>query len=251
MPYSPYLFLPLPTMQSLTSTGMMDQLASIGVEFDEKALQRLFGKQVRHYESLAPPKKKISFAIDQVDLPNRPLRPWALGAINRATNPLYVLAGKKARTPGLYKQIKGEKPQFLVSTNEKIHSSVRVRLKCKGLGLDDCAVWEAEALKKWKLVRKGGPSSSASGNGNLSSNSSSVNGNGKASEVQTWGPPLEEQEDVGEAGRWEWVYVGPERKAPPVRRMEEERLGPYERYWLKLAGGAPNAYHFADACEHD
>lgn len=231
---------------------MMDQLASVGVEFDEKALERLFGKQVHHYESLAPPKKKIFFAIEQVDLPNRPLRPWALGAINRATNPLYVLAGKRARTPGLYKQMNGDRPQFLIATNEKIHPSVRVRLKCKGLGLNDGAVWKAKALKKWKLVRVGESSSGASGNGNgRSSKSSSVDGNGSANEVETWGPPLEEQEDVGGAGRWEWVYVGPERKAPPVRRMEEERLGPYERYWLKLAGGAPNAYHFADACEHD
>lgn len=230
----------------------MDQLASIGVEFDERALERLFGKQVRHYESLPPPKKKIFYALEHIDLPNRPIRPWALGAINRATNPLYALAGKSARTPGLYRQIKGTKPEFLVSTNEKIHSSVRVRLRCKGLGLDDCAVWEAEALKRWKLVRNRDLSSGASENGNgVGSQTSSVSGNGKAREVQTWGPPLEEQEDVGDAGRWTWVYSGPERKAPPVRRMEEESMGPYERYWLKLAGGAPNAYHFADGCDHD
>lgn len=235
---------------------MMDQLASIGVEFDEKSLERLFNKQTRHYESLAPPKKRMSFAVDQVDLPNRPLRPWALGAINGATNPLYALAGKKARTPGLYKQVNskahGVKPEFLVATNEKIHASVRVRLRCKGLGLNDSAVWEAEALKKWKLVRTGELSSGASGNGSgVDSRTSSVSGKGKAREIQTWGPPLEEQEDVGDVGRWTWVYVGRERKAPPIRRMEEEGMGPYERYWLKLAGGAPNAYHFADACEHD
>ena len=227
---------------------MMDQLASVGVEFDEKSLERLFSKQVRHYESLKPPKKERAFAVEEIHIPNRPLRPWALGAINRASNPLYVLAGKKARTPGLYRQVESKthtlRTEFLVGTNETIHSSVRVRLACKGLGLNDGAVWQAEALKKWKLVRKKEASAA------VGEKSNGPDGAGKAREAIGWGPSLEEQEEVTDAGGWSWEYIGPESEAPPARRMEEERMGPYERYWLKLAGGSPSAYHFASSCTH-
>lgn len=228
---------------------MMDQLASVGVEFDEKSLERLFNKQVRHYRSLTLPKKGRSFAVDEIHIPNWPLRPWALGAINRASNPLYALAGKKIRTPGLYRQVESKthtiRTEFLIGTNETIHSSVRVRLACQGLGLNDCAVWKAEALEKWKLVRNKKASN------DVGEKVNSVDGDGEAREAITWGPPVEEQEDVTDAGGWAWKYVGPESEAPPVRRMEEERMGPYERYWLKLAGGTPNAYHFAGSCTHD
>lgn len=218
----------------------MDQLSSIGVEFDEKSLDRLFKKQRHHYETLTPAKNAKPFAVDAIHIPNRPFRPWALGAINKASNPLYVLAGNRARTPGLYRQVEckthAQKAEFLHDTNEKIHASVRVRLLCKGLGLDDCAVWEAEALKKWKLKRN-------------KESSKSVDEDNK--QVDTWGPPLEEQEDVPDAGHWSWVYIGKENEAPPTRIMLEERLGPYERYFLKLSGGSPNAYHFASTCEHE
>ncbi|SPN98373.1 uncharacterized protein DNG_01418 [Cephalotrichum gorgonifer] len=239
---------------NITLAWMMDQLASIGVEFDEKSLQRLFNKQINHYKTLVPPKKEKPFAVDQIHLPNKPIRPWALGSIHRATNPLYTLAGKAPRTPGLYKQIDGKtnttKAEFLLDTNERIHASVRVRLACRGLGLDDGAVWEAEALKKWKLVRTKGSLHGTNGAGNQQNGGSNgANGNGKAKEIQTWGPPAEEQEVISDEGGWEWEYAGPERDAPPVKRMAEAKMGPYEKYWLKLAGGSPNAYHFAAARE--
>lgn len=227
----------------------MDQLASVGVEFDEKSLVRLFHKQVHHYKSLVPPKKERPFAVDEILLENRPLRPWALGAINRASNPLYALAGKIVRTPGLNRQVESRthnvRTEFLLHTNETIHSSVRVRLACKGLGLDDGSVWEAEALKKWKLVRNEKASNGAREEIN------GPDGEGEARGEITWGPSLDEQEDVTDAGGWHWEYVGKESDAPPERKMEEERMGPYERYWLKLAGGTPNAYHFAGTCTHD
>ncbi len=43
---------------------------------------------------------------------------------------------------------------FLEDTNERIHSSVRIRLALEGLGLDDAAKWEAPALKgRWRLKK--------------------------------------------------------------------------------------------------
>ncbi|PKS11922.1 hypothetical protein jhhlp_001217 [Lomentospora prolificans] len=240
---------------NLSLAWMMDQLASVGVEFDEKALEKVFTRQVQHYDSLAKSsssskrkKEQLLWAVEQIHRANHPRRPWGLGEIKRASNPLYALAGKKARTPGLYKQVDAKtnqpKKDFLMDTNERIHPSVRVRLLCKGLGLDDAAVWEAEALKKWKLKRV---DHSANGSANGNGVAGVANGNAQAvgGEEEWWGPLRAEQEDIKDAGQWVWQYVGPESEAPPVRVMAEERLGPYERYFLKLSGGTPNAYKWA------
>lgn len=236
---------------------MMDQLASVGVEFDEKSLEKIFTRQVQHYDSLAKPspsstpsssfsrkKEQILWAVEQIHSPNHPRRPWGLGEIKRASNPLYALAGKKARTPGLYHEVDAKtnqpKKEFLLDTNERIHPSVRVRLACKGLGLDDQGVWEAESLKKWKLVRV---NPGAANNGGT--NGIDANGNAVPETTEWWGPTKVEQEDIKDAGLWAWDYVGPSGDAPPVRRLMEERLGPYERYFLKLSGGTPNSYQWA------
>ena len=40
--------------------------------------------------------------------------------------------------------------------------------------------------------------------------------------------------------------AAPEAEAPPQRTMVEEVLGPYERYLLRLSGGEPNVYRFAE-----
>lgn len=44
-------------------------------------------------------------------------------------------------------------PEFLEDTNERIHPSVRVRLACEGLGLNDSDVWNCPSLLRVSSVR--------------------------------------------------------------------------------------------------
>ncbi|CAI4211490.1 unnamed protein product [Parascedosporium putredinis] len=195
---------------NITLAWMMDQLASVGVEFDEKSLEKIFNRQVEYYDTTAKESPSIK----------------------STSSALYVLAGQKNRTPGVYRKTDPKTglptKEFLVDTNERIHPCVRVRLCCKGLGLNDSAVWDPEPLKKWKLKRVGAATATA------------ANGNGKADAVvkvealggnEAWGPSKTEQEDIKDAGQWAWQYNGTEADAPPVKTLMEEKLGPYERYF--------------------
>ena len=45
---------------------------------------------------------------------------------------------------------------FLSDTSEHVHSCVRTRLACRGLGLDDQDVWQLRSLRYCWLTRVGG-----------------------------------------------------------------------------------------------
>ncbi|UKZ77713.1 hypothetical protein TrVFT333_005437 [Trichoderma virens FT-333] len=135
---------------------MMDQMASVGVEFDLSCLERVAQKTIGYYKNLPTTKKKsLKWAVDPIYSSNQPVRPWALGAINKAGSFIYKLSGFEDRTPGLYKRTDPKTDRdtniFLQDTNERIHSSARVRLACKGLGLDDKSVWTCPSLSNWQL----------------------------------------------------------------------------------------------------
>ncbi|KAH7209085.1 hypothetical protein DER44DRAFT_863532 [Fusarium oxysporum] len=238
-------------MSNITLAWMMDQLASIGVEFDLPALERCFFQNFKFYHK-TPSKlsiksrkrrektKKRQWAINPIYENNRPFRPWGLGTISKAPGLLYKLSGQTVRTPGLYRptdrQSKCDKSRYLLDTNERIHSSVRIRLACKGLGLNDEHVWDCPALlSNWKLKRT----------------------REKYSDPVPFQPgwcPNGGKDHMGHPndwskGRWVWEYVGNESDGPKETRqriMVEEPLGPYERYLLNLSAGSPNVYHFAD-----
>lgn len=222
---------------------MMDQLASVGVEFDDRGLWRLFQRNVDYYET-QPILAKPPWACKVIYETNRPMRPWGLEALKKASSFIYVLSGQITRTPGLYKQVdrktNRERDTFLRETNERIHSSVRVRLACDGLGIDDKAIWECPALlKNWypaksrKEYRDPTPTHS----------------DGEEHE--------REREEVTDSNnqemeRWVWKYCGPEKDAPPsaaARIMVEDVPGPYERYLQELAGGNPNSCLFAEGVD--
>ena len=77
-------------------------------------------------------------------------RPWALGQIRMPTSGLQLAAGKAVRRPGMGLRVdpvdNEDTEEPLLRTAERIHSSVRVRLACGGLGLDDKAVWPCRSL---------------------------------------------------------------------------------------------------------
>ncbi|KAF4979649.1 hypothetical protein FZEAL_4206 [Fusarium zealandicum] len=238
-----------------TLAWMMDQLASVGVEFNLPSLERYFQQTANFYQTChaetrnkKKEKKKTKdvqkkWAASPIYENNHPFRPWGLGSINKASSLLYKLSGQTARTPGLYRPIdpktKLDESRFLQDTNERIHSTVRIRLACKGLGLNDTSVWDCPALRKgWKLKR------------------TQEKYNDPVPFHPGWDPEGEEdgmgQPNSWSKGRWVWEYVGGESHAPTDKRqriMVEEPLGPYERYLLKLSAGSPNVFHFSDTVE--
>lgn len=202
---------------------MMDQLASVGVEFDDANVERIFSQNAAYYTTLAEAEKKkrskpgLKWAVSAIFDKNSPQRPWALGKICKTDNFVYKFSGEITRSPGLYRAHDRvtEKPEsrFLQDTNERIHSSVRVRLATEGLGLNDSAVWNCPALKPWQLKRKG---------------------QGTAEEGK---------------GSWYWEYSGDQKQGNPEKSqqvMSEEPLGPYEKRLLQLSAGSPNIWDFAD-----
>ncbi|KAG5987211.1 hypothetical protein E4U52_007800 [Claviceps spartinae] len=225
--------------------GMMDQFASIGVEFDLPSLKRIIEHTDDFYEFADPQsgamkkkKKKtktnrrgkyIQWASDAIYERNRPFRPWSLGAIQKASGFLFSISGDTTRTPGMYRQVDPKTSQsrekFLQDTNERVHSSVRVRLACRGLGLNDKAIWTCAALADWKLKR-------------------AIFEMDDEEWYNNERPHGRDRERPCRGG-WIWRYVGAARNAPRQRVMMEEPLGPYERYLLELTGGTPNVFEYA------
>ena len=220
-------------MANIALAWMMDQMASIGVEFDPASLDRIIDNTFDYYESEALSADKNGngrppqWAVDEIYRRNRPIRPWALGEIQRSTGVLFWIGGNSIRTPGMYKQTDPDtelcKEKFLRDTNERIHSSVRVRLACEGLGLNDRGRWTCRALSKWRMRRV--PSRYRDYDRRRSTSRRSMGSDGD---------------------HWVWEYAGPDRGAPRQRVMIEEPMGPYEMHLLRVTGGRPNVYEYAE-----
>jgi hypothetical protein len=209
---------------------MMDQLASIGVAFQDEFIEHIFQKNVDYYEN--PPnsvarKATKQWAIKSVYDKHKPVRPWGLGKLYESENGIWKLAGSGRRTPGLNKRANPDSglPTNIPmeDTNERIHSSVRVRLDLDGLDLDDKKVYACPALLKDGLWR-------------LSQVRMKIED--PIPWNATWGPgappPTSQPDDL----RWVWEYVGPDDEDAPLERfMVEERLGPYERKLLLMNKG--------------
>ncbi|KAI0115850.1 hypothetical protein GGR51DRAFT_555725 [Nemania sp. FL0031] len=256
-----------------TLAWMMDQLSSVGCEFLPDALEKAFEATVRYYvnresEGVAfkhkstrrPKHNPSSWAAKSIYESNKPIRPWALHAIRSTTSPLYNLIGSATRAPGMYKKVNPKNgrplPEFLVDTNERVHPSVRVRLACEGLGLNDWEVWDcASLLKYWRPQRvarrfsdpvprtaEWGPSrrNTQATISRLPEQSESALNAAAASEESLQMLSLDPSE------RWTWEYSGPETMAPPTRMMVEENLGPFEQRLLELAAGKVHVYKYAE-----
>lgn len=238
---------------------MVDQLASIGVEFYPPSALRLIKQQLDFYKEQAiniaahteqPPPQ---WATERIYQANLPIRPWGLGNLEASSSIVNWVTGQTPRTPGQYRQTNPHTGDdhhgpFLLDTNERVHSSVRVRLACRGLGVNDKGEWAAPALGNWRLRKTTAryedpvprdpdwdPRNHAA--------VSRVVARDKTSDCGR-----KPNDTTGE--RWIWEYVGPEKDAPTDRKqrvMVEEPLGPYERFFLNQVGGIPNVYVFAEA----
>ncbi|KAK8049186.1 hypothetical protein PG994_010916 [Apiospora phragmitis] len=209
-------------VSNMTLAWMMDQLASIGVEFVPDALVRVFKKNVKYYQQSL---YVDNWAISPIVEANKPVRPWALHKTVRASGGFYKLLLTTPRTPGRYKKINPDTGKttstFLEETNERIHSSVRVRLVCEGRSPGDEGEWKCPPLLRHWRPRKV-----------LANFYDPTAAEGEASS--------------GDSTRWVWEYNGREEEAPAVRTMVEENLGPYEKYLLKISGGKPSVVEYAE-----
>ncbi len=314
---------------------MMDQLASVGVEFDEATITRVFTRLERYYRDMAADGTMIAHAeetpvdtddpeevlaqataaaskpsapssqsswlacfrpaarhwtIEPIYQKNTPVRPWGLGEIQKAAGLFYTLAGHVTRSPNMYyktdPQTGNPTTAFLEDTNERIHSSVRVRLALEGLGLEDKDKWDAPALRgHWRVKRttktfidpipatvktwepqteaelaavmKPLPKAPVIANGPEGQQANGAQGQSSftISNVMKSLVELATQQQRplsaldSKETRWVWEYCGPENEAPPQRLIVEEPLGPYERQLLRLSGGSPNVYEVAEGME--
>ncbi|KAJ5232985.1 hypothetical protein N7468_005941 [Penicillium chermesinum] len=191
---------------NITMAWMMDQLASIGVSFENGIIEKIFTENVLYYYHARP----------------KALTPTKAQRTKTDGPRVYRLAGKTTRTPGMYRRIDPDTGdpthQFLKRTNESIHRSVRIRLALEGLGYDDVGLYKCRALLRkgpWELERM------------------RVVSERLVRDASDGAERIEEYEE----SRWGWVYSGPEKDTPPETIMMEEPLGTYEQKLLHMNKG--------------
>ncbi|KAH8902976.1 peptidoglycan binding domain-containing protein [Coniochaeta sp. PMI_546] len=187
----------------------------------------------------------------------RTARPWGLGQICRPTSTVQMLAGTTVRRPGLGMRVDPDTNESLeeplLRTSERIHSCVRVRLACHGLGLDDGEVWKCDALLNgdhgtgplWRLERGSGFPPE------------------EDERLRTTKPPELALEDgeypisnlypvTVEDNRWRWVFVGrsegegDDRVPQETALPEEPMVGYWERSLLAMTVGQPDVWRFSE-----
>ncbi|KAK6865709.1 hypothetical protein PG995_002237 [Apiospora arundinis] len=207
-------------VSNITLAWMMDQLASIGIEFIPNALERVYNKNVDYYHQRPYPE---NWAIEPIVKANAPVRPWALHKTVQDKSALYKVTLSAPRTPGLYKKVNPDTGKatmvFLKDTNERVHSSVRVRIACEGLAPGDEGGWNCPSLLTYWRPRK--------------------------IQATFYDPTATQQAEDGDSSRWVWEYAGPDSGAPTTKTMVEENMGPYEQHLLELSGGKPSVVEYA------
>ncbi|KAJ5389922.1 uncharacterized protein N7496_000990 [Penicillium cataractarum] len=227
--------LPDQELANVSMAWMMDQLADLGVSFEEDTIDRIFRESVLYYydqdqdgrQTNDSPKhdRWKQWAVDSIYEEHRPVRPWGLGEMIQPDIGFYKLAGKTTRTPGMYRRTDPDTAlptrEYLEHTNERIHRSVRIRLALEGLNYDDVGLYKCRALLRkgpWLLQK------------------ARVRTRREIRDRDSYG---DEEDDIQfkEEYRWEWVYDGPPEETPASVIMPEEALGPYEKKLLGMNKG--------------
>lgn len=182
-------------------------------------------------------------------------RPWALGQTRAPTSLLQRALGSSVRRPGTFTRVDADTNEAtrepLRATGEAVHSSVRVRLACGGLGLDDAAAWACEALAGdpgWRLGRGGGEVLPLGGDASTAPRSV-----GERMLDGGFGAPRE-YPVLATDGSWQWTRLQPvageaagDETTPQTKVLPEEPLtGPCERLLLALTAGQHDVWRYAE-----
>lgn len=84
---------------------------------------------------------------------------WGCGEIHDSNTGLWQWGGLTVRKPGLYHRTDYnsgmELPELLLNTHEKMHASVRARLRLNGSGPNKSPRYKPNSLEGWELGSKG------------------------------------------------------------------------------------------------
>jgi hypothetical protein len=158
-----------------------------------------------------------------------------MGPIRAPEAGLTTLAGRTVRRPGRVLRVdettNEDTPEPLLNTNERVHSVVRVRLACGGLGLDDNCLWGCEALL-------GGAAKDGNKKGEKKE---AKDGKGKDGKGKKGGSDAKEGKDKG--GQWRLERGSALSEVEEVSVREAREKGPREVGVLNqaslLKGGDP------------
>lgn len=186
-------------------------------------------------------------------------RNWGLGQTRLPSNWLIRAAGTIVRRPGCFMRVdpntNTDTEEPLLNTNERIHSSVRLRLACKGMGMDDRGAWTCPSLLTddshhskplWKLEK-----------GNA------INSRELSREQAFWKQEVTKEGYDGVSyemrqgdAEWRWTLqpdgvvknnMGKE-VTPAVRILPEEpMIGYWERHFLALTRGEVDVWRLAES----
>ncbi|KAJ4415980.1 hypothetical protein N0V82_007005 [Gnomoniopsis sp. IMI 355080] len=185
-------------------------------------------------------------------------RNWGLGQTRLPTNRLIRAAGTIVRRPGCFMRVdpdtNADTKEPLINTNERIHSSVRLRLACKGMDLDDKGPWPCASLLTddsheskplWRLERGNAIDPKELGRDQAFWREMSKKGYD--------GVSYETQKGDGE---WRWTLqndgivkndIG-EEVSPSMRILPEEpMIGYWERHLLALTRGEVDVWRLAES----
>lgn len=190
-------------------------------------------------------------------------RPWGLGQTRYPDSFFTVAAGTIVRRPGCFTRVDPDTnldtDEPLLNTNERVHSCVRVRLACDGMGMDDRKAWRCAPLLQddsqhsspvWRLERARDMEAQQ-----LARDEASWREEMKRPDEHQYGGVAVYEAHKGD-GDWQWVFeedavvkngVG-HRVRPPVRVLPEEPMvGYWERHLLALTRGAADVWRLAES----
>ncbi|KAL3291274.1 peptidoglycan binding domain-containing protein [Colletotrichum asianum] len=236
---------------------MCDQLSSVGVEFNPRHVEAIFNQGLRysagHTFSYVPQGSWVLW------LSAKKFLPWAkpeicAAKISSVKRDAAECIGKDSHPAGSEKDLwklarpwNQDSDEALLNTNERILSSVRVRLACQGLALDDAEIWDCKPLTRaadgsalWKLERGSGLTASELDQTKSFRPRESDLGTG---EFDGKLYPVGDRD-----GQWRCVLVDKRRGAVSLKEVlpEESVTGYWERYLLALTAGKPGVWRWAE-----
>jgi len=157
-PFAPTLWENPKPSQNLTQVWFSGAHADVGGSYDDTR-----AADISLTWMVSQLSKFITFDLDLVKLQfykpagEVPKRPWACGQIHNPFTLAYWAGGVDVRTPmdyNYYDHATGKEKvptQPLVNTQERMHSSVRLRMGVPGKGLEDKGDYNPEAMDGWKV----------------------------------------------------------------------------------------------------